>query len=91
MGNHEKALHFANLHLNLSKELGDEMGQATAQMNVEDLQKILGIDKIIPKDDKANNTQSIKTPASNIAASSPGRYRLRRQSMDNLNLIKVNT
>lgn len=89
MGNHEKALHFANLHYNLSKELGDEMGQATAQMNVEDLQKILGIDKIIPKDEKGNKTQSIKTAASNIAASSPGRYRLRRESMDNLNLIKV--
>ncbi|XP_043466982.1 G-protein-signaling modulator 2 isoform X1 [Leptopilina heterotoma] len=88
MGNHEKALHFANQHLNLSKELGDEMGQATAQMNVEDLQKILGIDKIIPKDEKGK-TQSIKAAVTNIAASSPGRYRLRRESMDNLHLIKL--
>ncbi|XP_011304109.1 G-protein-signaling modulator 2 [Fopius arisanus] len=86
MGNHEKALHFANLHLNISKELGDPMGQATAQINVADLQKILGMENNEKENDKVNN-QPIS--GNSVAASSPGRYRLRRQSMDNLDLIKL--
>lgn len=91
MGNHEKALHFANSHLQISKELGDLMGQATAQMNVEDLQKVLGIEKSQDEKDKKNGAQAANaSAATSVIASSPGRYRLRRQSMDNLDLIKVN-
>ncbi|XP_015592424.1 G-protein-signaling modulator 2 [Cephus cinctus] len=91
MGNHEKALHFANLHLNISKELGDPMGQATAQMNVAGLQEILGMEKSELDADKGNGTTRLLSTntASSMAASSPGRYRLRRQSMDNLDLIKL--
>lgn len=87
MGNHEKALNFANLHLQISKELGDLMGQATAQMNVEDLQKILGIEPAVQEQQQPSNAaQRVNVSA---VASSPGRYRLRRESMDNLDLIKV--
>ncbi|XP_003707805.1 G-protein-signaling modulator pins [Megachile rotundata] len=90
MGNHEKALHYANLHLNISKELEDPMGQATAQMNVDDLQKILGLEKGQQENNKENIAQKLLTnTSSNINISSPCRYRLRRQSMDNLDLIKL--
>lgn len=89
MGNHEKALHFAQMHLNISKELKDPTGQATAQMNVVDLQKILGIEKNDQDNDKENILNPAVVSAASVAASSPGRYRLRRQSMDNLDLIKV--
>lgn len=90
MGNHEKALHFASLHLNISKELNDSMGQTTAQMNVADLKKILGLEKG-EEDTETGNAVRLNPPskAAVMAASSPGRYRLRRQSMDNLDLIKV--
>ncbi|XP_043256513.1 G-protein-signaling modulator 2 [Colletes gigas] len=91
MGNHEKALHYANLHLNISKELEDPMGQATAQMNVDDLQKILGLEK---GQQHENNKENIghkhsTNSESNVNISSPCRYRLRRESMDNLDLIKL--
>jgi len=91
MGNHEKALHYANLHLQISKELEDEMGQATAQMNIDDLHKILGLEKSQQESNKENvNTQKLSTnTTSNIPTTTPCRYRLRRQSMDNLDLIKV--
>ncbi|XP_023246384.1 G-protein-signaling modulator 2 [Copidosoma floridanum] len=85
MGNHVEALRYAKSHLQISKELGDTMGQATAQMNVIDLQKMLGIEKT--GDDDKKNLLNVVT--ANISASSPGRYRIRRQSMDNLDLIKL--
>ncbi|XP_071557662.1 uncharacterized protein Pins isoform X2 [Temnothorax nylanderi] len=91
MGNHDKALHYANLHLHISKELEDQMGQATAQMNVDDLQKILGLEKSQQENNKENlNTQkSTSNATSNVPTTMPCRYRLRRQSMDNLDLIKL--
>ena len=91
MANHEKALHFATLHLNISKELGDPTGQDTARSNVADLQKILGLESNHPENDKGrnNNSHSTGSVGASMAVSSPGRYRLRRQSMDNLDLIKV--
>jgi G-protein signaling modulator 2 len=33
MGDPEKAYHYASRHLEISKETGDRMGQATAQVN----------------------------------------------------------
>ncbi|RZF32416.1 hypothetical protein LSTR_LSTR001880 [Laodelphax striatellus] len=87
MGNHEKALYFAMKHLEISKELGDPMGQATAQMNVSDLRKALGM----PGDDLSPDTQQLM--ATFIAQPSPAptlrRYRVRRQSMELLDLIKL--
>lgn len=104
MGNHEKALHYADLHLHISKELEDQMGQVTAQMNVDDLHKILGLEKGQQENNKENlgtqklsgNTTSNNIPTTtttntttNTTTTTPCRYRLRRQSMDNLDLIKV--
>ncbi|EFN60490.1 G-protein-signaling modulator 2 [Camponotus floridanus] len=72
-------------------ELEDEMGQATAQMNIDDLHKILGLEKSQQESNKENlNTQKLSTnTTSNIPMTTPCRYRLRRQSMDNLDLIKL--
>lgn len=91
MGNREKALHYANLHLHIAKELEDEMGQAIAQMNVDDLYKILGLEKNQQESNRENlNIQKLSTnTTSNIPTTTPCGYRLRRQSMDNLDLIKV--
>lgn len=98
MGNHVEALTYAKLHLQISKELGDTMGQATAQMNVVDLQKVLGIDKTTTttntgdgddNEDDDNKKNLLNIVTANIPESSPGRYRLRRRSMDNLDLIKL--
>ncbi|XP_072762885.1 uncharacterized protein Pins [Anoplolepis gracilipes] len=90
MGNHEKALHFANLHLHISKEVEDEMGQATAQMNINDLQKILGLGKHQRERIKENLITQLSTnTTSNVPITTSRRYRIRRQSMDNLDLIKL--
>ncbi|CAG9137601.1 unnamed protein product [Plutella xylostella] len=49
LGNHEKALYYATEHYNISKELGDALGMATAQMNTSDLRKVLNLpDEEIP-------------------------------------------
>ncbi|PSN35366.1 G-protein-signaling modulator 2 [Blattella germanica] len=82
MGNHEKALYFASKHLEISKELGDPMGQATAQMNVSDLRKVLGL----PSSDLSPDSLELVS-----SQPSPGlrRYRVRRQSMEQLDLLKL--
>lgn len=74
----------------LFPQLGDAMGLATAQMNVSDLRKVLGI----PNGDLSPDSQALVDSLGD--ASSPGsasggihRYRVRRQSMGLLDLIKV--
>lgn len=86
MGNHEKALYFAMKHLEISKELGDPMGQATAQMNVSDLRKALGMpgDELSPESQQLMNTFCQPSPAPTLR-----RYRVRRESMELLDLIKL--
>lgn len=42
MGQHQEAYHYASKHLAISKETGDHMGQATAQLNLAELSKTLG-------------------------------------------------
>ncbi|KAF4517770.1 hypothetical protein B566_EDAN002975 [Ephemera danica] len=76
MGNHEKALYFASKHLEISKQIGDQLGQATAQMNVTDLRKVLGL----PTGDEENNQEQ---------PSASNNHRVRRQSMEQLDLIKM--
>jgi len=84
MGNHEKALYFATKHLEISKELGDPLGQATAQMNVSDLRKALGL----PAGELSPDSEQL---VASFAHPSPGlrRYRVRRESMEQLQLIKL--
>ena len=42
MGETEAAYHYASRHLEIAKETGDRMGQATAQVNLSELAKTLG-------------------------------------------------
>ncbi|XP_014244736.1 G-protein-signaling modulator 2 isoform X2 [Cimex lectularius] len=85
MGNHEKALHFAQKHLEISKEVGDNVGQATAQVNISDLRKVLGL----PEGDLSPD--SLKLVNKFGSQPSPGirRYRVRRESMNHLDIIKL--
>lgn len=84
----------------MAKDIGDNVGEATARMNIMDLRNILGMPEIsspsveintIVNDDK----QSVKSGGSNSSQtnsqsnSSSRQYRMRRQSMEQLNLIKV--
>lgn len=62
------------------------MGQATAQMNVSDLRKALGM----PGGELSPDSEQL---VASFGQPSPGptlrRYRVRRQSMEQLDLIKV--
>lgn len=95
IGNHEKALHYAQLHLFLAKELGDPVGETTARINIADLKKVLNVP------DSQSDTESLAelqqklmrkgqnaSTSSNISGSSR-MHRLRRQSMEQLDLIKL--
>ncbi|CAG7825962.1 unnamed protein product, partial [Allacma fusca] len=75
MGEHRQALLYAKQHLLVSKELGDQMGQATAQMNVTDLRKVLGMS---PDDDLTLSPGEEKKLSGN-----------RRKSMEEMNLIRM--
>ncbi|KAL7048470.1 hypothetical protein ACKWTF_003354 [Chironomus riparius] len=95
IGTHEKALHYAQLHLFLAKELGDPVGETTARINIADLKKVLNVP------DAQSDTESLKElqqklmqKNQNISQSSTTsgmtrQHRLRRQSMEQLDLIKL--
>lgn len=104
IGNHEKALHYANSHFLLAKELGDVVGENTAKMNISDLRKILGLPELpvdgssvvpLENDTLHELSSSQNTHLSGAGAAKSGmsllskQYRVRRQSMEQLDLIKV--
>lgn len=77
-------------------QLGDSIGEATARMNVSDLRKVLGIPDVSTNEsiDKNATIQSDKhdsnTRGNNTMKDSTSRQiRVRRQSMEQLDLIKV--
>ncbi|XP_047543569.1 G-protein-signaling modulator 2 isoform X1 [Vanessa atalanta] len=81
LGNHEKALYFAKEHYNISKELGDVLGMATAQMNIGDLCKVLGLPVDATPSPPQDSATAPRTPFNAL--------RVRRQSMEQLSLIKI--
>ncbi|CAG9862791.1 unnamed protein product [Phyllotreta striolata] len=83
LGNHEKALSFAKKHLDISKQLNDSMGEATAKMNISDLKKILDI-----PDSPNDDADSIKSDSSTNVGETHVQ-RVRRESMEQLSLIKL--
>lgn len=102
IGNHEKALHYANSHHILARELGDVVGENTAKMNISDLRKILGLPEMPAEGSGSGmaiendtlqelpgnqNTQhgALKSGSGLLSK----QYRVRRQSMEQLDLIKV--
>lgn len=94
IGNHEKALHYAQLHLFLAKELGDPVGETTARVNIADLKKVLNVpdssdtDSLFELQQKLINKAQNATNSSSTSGSSRI-HRLRRQSMEQLDLIKL--
>lgn len=93
IGNHEKALHYAQLHLFLAKELNDPVGEATARINIADLKKVLNVpdsqsdtDSLLELQQKLLQKQS-QQPAN--VTQSARIHRFRRQSMEQLDLIKL--
>lgn len=79
-------------------QLGDTVGEATARMNVSDLRKMLGLPDI-PDDDESAMGEISTNDADNVAqanvtrdssgSSASRQIRVRRQSMEQLDLIKV--
>lgn len=77
-----------------SKQLGDSVGESTARMNVSDLRKMLGLPDAPMEADSLSDIRSTadsddavsQTRSSN---SSSRHFRVRRQSMEQLDLIKV--
>lgn len=85
----------------MNAQLGDSIGEATARMNVSDLRKVLGMPDL-PADINESSTvdsnditaQSQKSSSApqvnNLTRDSQSRLiRVRRQSMEQLDLIKV--
>ncbi|KAK9891412.1 hypothetical protein WA026_014649 [Henosepilachna vigintioctopunctata] len=95
LGNHEKALHFAMKHLEISKELDDPMGEATAKLNIADLKKILNLPETAPEtasnscpSTSSSSSASLKDAQNNNLLPRM-QQRVRRESMEQLNLIKL--
>lgn len=95
IGTHEKALHYAQLHLFLAKDLGDPVGEATARINIADLKKVLNV-----PDSQNSDTESLvelqqklmqknQNTTSSSTTGMTRQHRLRRQSMEQLDLIKL--
>lgn len=84
IGNNEKALHYAQLHYVLAREVGDVKGEETAKMNIADLRRMLGLPEM-------SDSESLpELPSSTDTNDSSSRqFRVRRQSMEQLNLIKL--
>ena len=74
MGETETAYHYASRHLEIAKETGDRTGQATAQVNLNELGKTLGYGE-------GGGGGGKVTPGSPMAS--------RRRSMENMQVIKM--
>ncbi|XP_073438957.1 G-protein-signaling modulator 2 isoform X2 [Dendrobates tinctorius] len=84
LGNHDQAVHFAERHLDISRELGDRNGELTAQLNLSDLQMVLGLSY------STNTSVLSEVPDSESSSLAGARPRLsRRHSMENLELVKL--
>lgn len=94
LGNHEKALHFASKHFEISKELDDPVGEATAKLNIADLKKILNLGEETAEAGSSSCTTSSSSNSSlkdaqNNNSSQRLKQRVRRDSMEQLSLIKL--
>ncbi len=82
MGQHVEAYHYAKRHLEISRDTGDRMGQATAQLNMADLCRTLGY----TPNDAAELPHERKAPAVEDNSDSK---KSRRVSMEHMDLIKM--
>uniref|UniRef100_A0A2K5E7R2 G protein signaling modulator 2 n=1 Tax=Aotus nancymaae TaxID=37293 RepID=A0A2K5E7R2_AOTNA len=83
LGNHDQAMHFAEKHLEISREVGDKSGELTARLNLSDLQMVLGL--------SYSTNNSIMSENNETDSSLNGvRPKLgRRHSMENMELMKL--
>merc|ERR1712241_739326 len=92
-GQHQEAYHYAAKHLQISKDTGDRMGQATAQLNLAELSKTLGYPEDGPppppmssdQNDSRKNTASM---ANNQARQKPQNLECRKISTNLDSLTK---
>ncbi|EDW80867.1 uncharacterized protein Dwil_GK11758 [Drosophila willistoni] len=95
IGNHDKALQYAESHLQLAKELHDPVGESTARVNISDLRKLLGLpeaEHTTTEEERSSNSDHSAASGhhSDNSENSQGRMvRVRRQSMEQLDLIKI--
>ncbi|XP_018114863.1 G-protein signaling modulator 2 S homeolog isoform X5 [Xenopus laevis] len=83
LGNHDEAVHFAEKHLDISRELGDRNGELTAQLNLSDLQMVLGLSYST----NASVLSEIQDTDTNKNGARPRVSR--RHSMENLDIVKI--
>jgi len=68
MGETESAYHYASRHLDIARETGDRMGQATAQVNLSELAKTLGYaEGVVPPGKVVESPESKEQTAGNLA------------------------
>lgn len=90
IGSHESALNYAKLHYEIAKELDDPVGQQTARVNINDLNRILGLPELEASEPHSPVEVHSSTSSNSDNSQSHSRiHRVRRQSMEQLNLIKI--
>jgi hypothetical protein len=85
MGQHVEAFHYAKRHLEISRDTGDRMGQATAQLNLSELSRTLGFTPA----DTAELPHDRKVDPAVEAAEAAEAKKSRRISMEQMDLIKM--
>ncbi|XP_059995452.1 G-protein-signaling modulator 2 isoform X2 [Lagenorhynchus albirostris] len=83
LGNHDQAMHFAEKHLEISREVGDRSGELTAQLNLSDLQMVLGLSY-----STNNSMMSENIEVDNSLHGARPKFG-RRHSMENMELMKL--
>merc|ERR1712241_580878 len=84
-GQHQEAYHYAAKHLQISKDTGNRMGQATAQLNLAELSKTLGYPEEGPPPPPGAATQNESRTTSVSTHNNQGR----RKSMEQMDLLKM--
>lgn len=70
-------------------QLNDPMGEATAKMNIADLRKVLNLPESPDSGSGENSKTSPQTPQTDFGPCHQRIQRVRRESMEQLDLIKV--
>ncbi|XP_063698963.1 G-protein-signaling modulator 2 [Culicoides brevitarsis] len=83
VADNDKALHYAQLHYVLAKEIGDLKGEETAKMNIGDLRRVMGLPEMSDSDSLP------EIPNHDNQSNGSRQIRVRRQSMEQLDLIKL--
>ncbi|XP_059231595.1 G-protein-signaling modulator 2 isoform X3 [Mustela nigripes] len=83
LGNHDQAMHFAEKHLEISREVGDRSGELTARLNLSDLQMVLGLSY-----STNNSIMSENIEIDNSLHGARPKFG-RRHSMENMELMKL--